>query len=241
MAFGIVQQRPVILVVKKNARILENLNNWVTEVLARRGDTEERPLLVIDDEADQASVDTGQQEFTDDETPDTDYEPKRINGQIRRMLTAFQRRAYVAYTATPFANILIHDAAEADGYGDDLFPGSFIVNLPTPSNYVGPSLIFGIGSSDTDSDAGMDVIRHVDQVGEGGLRRNIRRGLCLDSMDRIKYRPLFKPRYFHSFSPAPHERLVGKLTSTTLCWFTSPGLRMCMRRCLFRSMNGFPI
>jgi hypothetical protein len=187
MAFGIVQQRPVILVVKKNARILENLNNWVTEVLARRGDTEERPLLVIDDEADQASVDTGQQEFTDDETPDTDYEPKRINGQIRRMLTAFQRRAYVAYTATPFANILIHDAAEADGYGDDLFPRSFIVNLPTPSNYVGPSLIFGIGSSDTDSDAGMDVIRHVDQVGEGWLTQEHKKGFVprFDGQDQI--------------------------------------------------------
>ena len=63
-----VQQRPVLLVVKKNARILENLNNWVGEVLKWRGDTEQRPLLVIDDEADQASVDTGQQDFEDDET-----------------------------------------------------------------------------------------------------------------------------------------------------------------------------
>jgi hypothetical protein len=167
-----VQQRPVMLVVKKNARILENLNNWVVEVLARRGDTEERPLLVIDDEADQASVDTGQQEFEDGETPDLDYEPKRINGQIRRLLGGFHRRAYVAYTATPFANILIHDAAAADGYGDDLFPRSFIINLPTPSNYVGPPLVFGIDFGDVDSDTKVDMIRHVDQDGEGWLIHN---------------------------------------------------------------------
>ena len=79
-----VQDRPVLLVVKKNARILENLNTWVTDTLTRLGDTEARPLLLIDDEADQASVDTGQQDFDDDETPDPDYEPKRINGQIRK-------------------------------------------------------------------------------------------------------------------------------------------------------------
>lgn len=165
-----VQQRPVILVVKKNARILENLNTWVTEVLAPRGDTETRPLLVIDDEADQASVDTGVQEFLDDDTPDPDYEPKRINGQIRRLLSAFSRSAYVGYTATPFANILIHDQAAAEGYGDDLFPRSFIVNLPAPSNYVGPALIFGI-DPDGSGRAGdpIDVIRPVDQEEEGWI------------------------------------------------------------------------
>ena len=93
-----------------------------------RGDTKSRPLLVIDDEADQASVDTGQQDFDDDDAPDPDYAPTRINGQIRKLLAAFSRSAYVAYTATPFANILIHDAAVANEYGDDLFPRSFIIN-----------------------------------------------------------------------------------------------------------------
>jgi hypothetical protein len=130
-----VQQRPVLMVVKKNASILANLNTWVREVLAPKGDTEARPLLLIDDEADQASVDTGEQEFDDDEVPDPDYEPKKINGQIRLLLAAFSRKAYVAYTATPFANILIHDAATANEFGGDLFPRSFIVNLPSPSDH----------------------------------------------------------------------------------------------------------
>jgi hypothetical protein len=122
-----VQQRPVLMVVKKNASILRNLNSWVGEILSARGDTESRPLLVIDDEADQASVDTGQQDFDDDDVPDPDYEPTRINGQIRKLLSAFSRSAYVGYTATPFANVLIHDAAVADEYGDDLFPRSFML------------------------------------------------------------------------------------------------------------------
>ena len=163
-----VQQRPVMLVVKKNAGILTNLNNWVREVLAQRGDTETRPLLVIDDEADQASVDTGEQEFDDDDVPDSDYEPKRINGQIRQLLAAFTRKAYVAYTATPFANILIHDAAAADEFGEDLFPRSFIVNLPTPSDYVGAPLVFGI-AEDEDEVGSLDAIRHVDQEKEGWI------------------------------------------------------------------------
>jgi hypothetical protein len=163
-----VQQRPVMLVVKKNAAILANLNTWVREVLASRGDTEARPLLVIDDEADQASVDTGEQDFEDDDTPDQDYEPKRINGQIRLLLAAFYRKAYVAYTATPFANILIHDAAIADEFEGDLFPRSFIVNLPTPSDYVGASSVFGLENPDEDNDS-LDVIRHVDQQTEGWI------------------------------------------------------------------------
>jgi hypothetical protein len=162
-----VQQRPVLLVVKKNASILRNLNTWVREILAARGDTEMRPLLVIDDEADQASVDTGQQEFDEADVPDPDYEPKRINGQIRLLLSAFSRSAYIAYTATPFANILIHDAAVAKEYGDDLFPRSFIINLPAPSNYVGPDLVFGVGEEAAEGARDpLPLIRHVDQETE---------------------------------------------------------------------------
>jgi hypothetical protein len=165
-----VQQRPVMLVVKKNARILENLNNWVREVLAPRGDTDARPLLLIDDEADQASVDTGQQAVDDNDKLDLDYDPTKINGQIRRLLDAFSRSAYVAYTATPFANILINDQAMARQYGEDLFPRSFIINLPAPSNYVGSELVFGIdGDGAVLIDNPLDIIRHVAQDEEGWI------------------------------------------------------------------------
>lgn len=182
-----VQQRPVLLVVKKNARILENLNNWVSEVLAPRGDTEARPLLLIDDESDQASVDTGEQQF-DGDTPDPEYEPKRINGQIRRLLSAFSRSAYVAYTATPFANVLIHDAAATEEHGDDVFPRSFIINLPSPSNYVGPGLLFGIDGSGSDAaEEPIDVTRDVDQGDEGWIAVDHKKGFVprYDGEDRI--------------------------------------------------------
>ncbi len=177
-----VQQRPVLLVVKKNVSILRNLNNWVGEILSARGDTDSRPLLVIDDEADQASVDTRQQQFDDDDVPDPDYEPTRINGQIRKLLSAFSRSAYVGYTATPFANILIHDAAVANEYGDDLFPRSFIINLPAPSNYVGADLVFGTDAGDDGpSEDPLPLIRQVDQTGEGWIA--------------VSHRKVFVPRY----------------------------------------------
>ena len=48
---------------------------------------------------------------TDDEgnpLPDYRSSQQRINGAIRKILTAFEKSAYVGYTATPFANIFIY-------------------------------------------------------------------------------------------------------------------------------------
>lgn len=161
------ESRPLLLVIKKNARILANLNAWVGDFLVGRGDTHEIPLLVIDDEADQASVDTGEQDFING-LPDPDYEPKRVNAEIRKLLKAFDKSAYVAYTATPFANILIHDQRETEEHGEDLFPRSFIVNLPRPSSYIGPVEVFGIDrGEDSHHEPGiLDAFREVDQAGE---------------------------------------------------------------------------
>lgn len=67
------------------------------------------PLLVIDDEADHASVDTGEQVFDSEGRPDEEHQPTAINRLIRRILHSFACSAYVGYTATPFANIFIHE------------------------------------------------------------------------------------------------------------------------------------
>ena len=156
--------QPCLLVVKKNAKVLQNLNGWIKRL---PNASRAAPLLVIDDEADQASVDTGDQPLLPDGTFDEDYDPKRINGEIRKLLNSFERSAYVAYTATPFANILIHDERQAKDYGLDLFPSTFIVSLTPPDDYFGPTAVFG--TNDGDGEDGLPLIRHVDQTGENWI------------------------------------------------------------------------
>ena len=126
----------LVLVIKKNATILENLLLWLDSLHAQNmADRRHRaPALVIDDEADHASLDTGS---------DPEAEPRRINGLIRRLLAAFERVGYVGYTATPFANIFIPPDFAHESYGRDLFPEHFILNLKAPSNHIGPSAVFG--------------------------------------------------------------------------------------------------
>lgn len=123
----------LVMAVKKNATILRNLIRWLKAQIAER-DRIPAPTLVIDDEADHASVNTA---------GDPDADPTTINRLIRELLTSFQRVALVGYTATPFANIFIAAEGAHDQYGPDLFPRSFIVNLKAPSDYIGPSLVFG--------------------------------------------------------------------------------------------------
>lgn len=157
-------ERPFIFVVKKNGGVLKNLNRWIARLPAP---SREAPLLVIDDEADQASPDTGDQGFLADGSFDEDYDPKRINGEIRKLLGAFNRSVYVGYTATPFANIMIHDERAAEDFGADLFPSNFIVSLSAPDDYFGPLAVFG-RDDDADSVA-LPVIRHLDQTAEAWI------------------------------------------------------------------------
>ncbi|MEH2566681.1 Z1 domain-containing protein [Bradyrhizobium sp. AZCC 2289] len=156
--------QPCLLVVKKQGKVLQNLNRWIKRL---PDESRAAPLLVIDDEADQASVDTGDQPLLPDGTFDEDYDPKRINGEIRKLLYAFERSAYVAYTATPFANILMHDERRAQDYGADLFPATFIVSLTPPDDYFGPAAVFG--TNDEGDDEGLPLIRHVDQTAEAWI------------------------------------------------------------------------
>jgi hypothetical protein len=144
------EERPWLFVVKKQKNVLTALLNWIhTRVADSTSASDGRklvtklPLLMIDDEADNASVDTGEQIFKDDGTPDQQHQPKTINSLIRQVLHSFSRKAYVGYTATPFANIFIHHKGATAKEGPDLFPRSFIINLAAPSNYVGPARMFG--------------------------------------------------------------------------------------------------
>ncbi len=154
--------RPLLFVVKKNARVLKNLIKWIDGILNGRKVLDEVPLLVIDDEADHASVDTKAQAFDETGKPDEDHDPTKINAYIRLLLRKFQKSAYVGYTATPFANIFIHDQGETAKLGMDLFPRSFIVNLPAPSNYDGPVRLFGLEpTEDVDGAPSLPLVRLV--------------------------------------------------------------------------------
>ena len=147
---------PVLLVVKKNASVLRNLIGWLLSIHGQAHPTEGRkvvpdlPLLVIDDEADHASVNTKAVEFDvdDDGKVIDETDPTKINALIRELLFAFEQSAYVGYTATPFANIFIFNEAMSPKYGEDLFPESFILRIPPPSNYMGPAEVFGISAQD---------------------------------------------------------------------------------------------
>jgi hypothetical protein len=140
---------PVILVVKKNHSILRNLHQWLSiRSIQDPNDGRRRilgvPLLMIDDEADNASVNTKPIPLDGDGNPLEDYDVTKINGLIRQLLDMFEKSAYVGYTATPFANIFIDPSDSTSTYGEGLFPRSFILNLPAPTNYIGPEKIFGL-------------------------------------------------------------------------------------------------
>ncbi len=115
---------PILFVVKKNGRILANLKKWLS-----KKDLDGKSVLFIDDEADNASVNTSKNK----------EKASSINSKIRDILTLFRRNAYVGYTATPYANIFIDRTDE-----NDLFPRHFIVNLPTPPTYLSPEKVFGL-------------------------------------------------------------------------------------------------
>jgi hypothetical protein len=155
--------QPVLLVVKKNGPVLRRLQTWLQAAPAEVHAS--LPALFIDDEADQASVDTrGSYQTQDDfvrENPDYE-QPAVINGLIRSLLGIFSRRAYVAYTATPFANILIpHDVYDGDA-GADLYPKDFIIDLPKPRGYFGAEEYFGrFDPVNSDQVDGIDVLRLV--------------------------------------------------------------------------------
>lgn len=179
------EQRPWLFVIKKNKTVLDRLLRWIRNHVTDSTDAETKrrvvsnlPLLMIDDEADHASVDTGEQVFDEDGLPDEEHQPTAINSRIRQILHAFSKSAYVGYTATPFANIFIHRRNETPNEGPDLFPQSFILSLSAPSNYVGPTQLLALrgalpkgGAADSAGDSPLlmrPVTDHTDASETGG-------------------------------------------------------------------------
>jgi hypothetical protein len=119
---------PILVVIKKHTKTLTHLLDWLDIHYKNQVD---KAMLVIDDESDYASINTKKEE-----------DPTVINEKIRLLLQKFKKSAYVAYTATPYANIFIDHDANNDDMGRDLFPSDFIYALDAPSNYFGAEKIF---------------------------------------------------------------------------------------------------
>jgi hypothetical protein len=125
--------KPVILIIKKNVTTLTALYKWLRELNATGdGLILDVPMLMIDDEADNASVNTNKE----------DVNPTRTNAEIRNILNLFAKSCYVGYTATPFANIFIDPDAYDEKVREELFPRDFIYCLDSPSTYFGAEKVF---------------------------------------------------------------------------------------------------
>lgn len=122
---------PYVFVLKKNKTALENLRDWLKG--QQIGDSQiDIPMLLVDDESDYASVNTK-----------ADDSPTVINGLIRSILGTVSKSSYLAFTATPFANVFIDHETTQELFGDDLFPRDYIRTIDAPSNYVGSTAYFG--------------------------------------------------------------------------------------------------
>jgi len=125
----------VVIVIKKNASRLQKLLDWLD---TQKDSTLERcPTLIIDDEADQAGINTAAHLDR----------VSRINELLRKLVAKLPSARYVGYTATPFANLFIDPRVE-----DDLYPEDFIIDLPRPADYFGAERFFGIDTVDDDDE-----------------------------------------------------------------------------------------
>lgn len=132
------QKNQLIFVIKKNTTVLEKLYNAFKSINTSKLHPKiDQSLLLIDDEADNASINTNK--------PEND--PTRTNRMIRRILELFTKSNYVGFTATPFANVFIDPTTDDEMYGMDLFPENFIFSLEAPSNYIGATKVFSKSSN----------------------------------------------------------------------------------------------
>ena len=142
---------PIVAVIKKNPHVLRRIYQWLAAQASEDNELgriiRNKSLLLIDDEADNASINISN-------------DPERqssINGWITQILNLFGKNAYVGYTATPFANIFIPLDDQ------NLFPRNFIKNIPAPSNYIGPEKIFGFSplAEDETSETVLPIVNRI--------------------------------------------------------------------------------
>lgn len=125
-------QRPYIFVIKKNVSVLKKVLSAIKTNLKHGNERIKFPMIMIDDEADNASINTKKE----------DNDPTQTNASIRKILALFEKSNYVGFTATPFANVFIDPLKDDEMIKKDLFPTDFIYALYPPSNYHGAKKMF---------------------------------------------------------------------------------------------------
>lgn len=200
-----------VTVCLKNKSRLTKLINWLYEDPNR---TSKLRVVVIDDEADQASINTAEI------TPDEEQERCAINQLIVNLANGrladgsippapLQAINYISYTATPYANVLNESSEES------LYPKDFICTLPEAREYFGAKVIFG---NDEEGFPGFDVVREIPTEEEQeikDLQKGKRFGLPNSLKDSIAWflcasAVLRKAGYKKSISMLVHTTQIQK-------------------------------
>lgn len=175
--------RRYLTVCLKQRKRLETLIDWLYSDENR---TRKMRIIVIDDEADQASVNTAKIVTPEEETEEQERRAinqliinlvngKKSDGSIPRV--SFQSMNYISYTATPYANVLNEPP------GESLYPSDFICTLEEAKEYFGAKVIFG--NDEDDRYPGLDIIRTVPPAELATLRR-IQKGESEPLPDELK-------------------------------------------------------
>lgn len=125
-----------VAIIKKNPAPLKNL---IQDLKPLKNELAELPVLIIDDESDQASVDTTNPAKWKKGSAEN-RKRTTINGLITEILHICPRAQYVGYTATPFANVFVDPDDERD-----LFPADFVLSLHRPPGYMGVREFHDVG------------------------------------------------------------------------------------------------
>ena len=147
-------------VILKNPSHLRNVIKWLQE---DPNSQEKMRILVIDDEADQAGINTANVN-ADTRRTINNLICSLINGKNFKnesIAAKYQAMNYIAYTATPYANILNEHSEEST------YPRNFISALSVSKEYFGPQQIFGC--EDTQYD-GMNIIRQITEEDLGEIK-----------------------------------------------------------------------
>lgn len=228
-----------LMVCLKNSTRLKNLLNWMANDTKNR---ENLKILFIDDEADQAGVNTASANKKD---PNGDIERTKINkslvnffmnknGKGETVSTSVRALDYVAYTATPYANILNEPPSK-----ESIYPSNFVACLKTSNKYFGPQQIFGIEGTDCDgltivntiSENELDKIKSMssnDSTLPNGLEESILWFYCCLATQRV--RKINKPcsMLIHtSQKQIDHERIAGAIKK----WFMSFDVLGFVKKC----------